>query len=125
MGSGEAAAGVLSDSQRAILAAVCDTVVPALPRDRDPHGLWGRKASDIGVDTGAALLISEIPDPELRGGLMQLIDALGGQGITRAPSQESREQILRNTALSDPRAAAGVAALIGMTLFLHYGAPDP
>ena len=54
-----------------------------------------------------------------------LIDALGGQGITRAPSQESREQILRNTALSDPRAAAGVAALIGMTLFLHYGAPDP
>src|SRR4051812_8189704 len=54
-----------------------------------------------------------------------LIDVLGGQGITRAPSQESREQILRNTALSDPRAAAGVAALIGMTLFLHYGAPDP
>jgi choline dehydrogenase-like flavoprotein len=77
------------------------------------------------VDQGAALLISEIPDPELRGGLLLLIDALGGQGITRAPSQESREQILRNTALSDPRAAAGVAALIGMTLFLQYGAPDP
>ena len=125
MGSGEAAAGVLSDSQRAILTAVCDTVVPALPRDRDPHGLWGRKASDMGVDMGAALLISEIPDPGAAGWLLQLIDALGGQGITRAPSQESREQILRNTALSDPRAAAGVAALIGMTLFLHYGAPDP
>ena len=61
----------------------------------------------------------------IRSGLLLLIDALGGQGITRAPSQESREQILRNTALSDPRAAAGVAALIGMTLFLHYGAPDP
>ena len=28
-----------------------------------------------------------------------LIDAIGGQGITRAPTQESREQILRNTAL--------------------------
>jgi choline dehydrogenase-like flavoprotein len=124
MGSGEEP-GVLSDSQRAILTAVCDTVVPSLPRDRDPHGLWGRKASDIGVDLGAAQLISEIPDPELRAGLLQLIDALGGQGITRAPSQESREQILRNTALSDPRAAAGVAALIGMTLFLTYGAPDP
>jgi choline dehydrogenase-like flavoprotein len=125
MGSGEEVAGVLSDSQRAILTAVCDTVVPSLPRDRDPDGLWARKASDLGVDQGAAQLISEIPDPELRGGLLQLIDALGGQGITRAPSQESREQILRNTALSDPRAAAGVAALIGMTLFLHYGAPDP
>ena len=54
-----------------------------------------------------------------------LIDAIGGQGITRAPSQVSREQMLRNTAWSDPRAAAGVASLIGMTLFLHYGAPDP
>src|SRR5919201_1455779 len=125
MGLGEEAAMALSDSQRAILTAVCDTVVPALPRDRDPHGLWGRKASDLGVDEGAAQLISEIPDPELRGGLLILLDAIGGQGITREPSQESREQILRNTALSDPRAAAGVAALIGMTLFLHYGAPDP
>jgi choline dehydrogenase-like flavoprotein len=57
--------------------------------------------------------------------VLQLIDALGAQGIARAPSQESREQILRNTALSDPRAAAGVGSLIGMTLFLHYGAPDP
>jgi choline dehydrogenase-like flavoprotein len=125
MGSGEEAGIVLSDSQRAVLTAVCDTVVPSLERHRDPEGLWARKASDLGVDQGAALLISEIPDPELRGGLLLLLEALGGQGITRAPSQESREQILRNTALADPRAAAGVAALIGMTLFLHYGAPDP
>ena len=125
MASGEEAGIVLSDSQHAVLTAVCDTVVPSLSRDRDPYGLWGRKASDLGVDQGAALLISEIPDPELRAGLLLLIDALGGQGITRAPSQESREQILRNTALSDPRAAAGVAALIGMTLFITYGAPDP
>ncbi len=125
MGSGEEAGTVLSESQQAVLTAVCDTVVPSLPRDRDPEGLWGRKASDIGVDAGAAQLISGIPDPELRGGLLMLLDALGGQGITRAPSQASREQILRNTSLADPRAAAGVAALIGMTLFLHYGAPDP
>jgi Choline dehydrogenase and related flavoproteins len=124
MDAGEEAGSVLSDSQRAILTAVCDTVVPSLPRDRDADGLWARKASDLGVDAGAAQLISEIPDPELRGGLLQLIDALGGQGITHA-TQESREQILRNTALSDPRAAAGVGALINMTLFLHYGAPDP
>src|SRR3954451_3225188 len=108
MGSGEEAGTVLSDSQQEILTAVCDTVVPSLPRDRDPEGLWGRKASDIGVDLAAAQLISEIPDPELLGGLLQLIDAIGGQGITRSPSQGSREQILRNIALSDPRAAAGV-----------------
>src|SRR5262245_35084264 len=125
MGSGAEAGLVLNDSQQAVLTAVCDTVVPSLARDRDPNGLWARKASDLGVELGAAQLISDIPDPELREGLLMLLDALGGQGITRAPSQESREQILRNTALSDPRAAAGVAALIGMTLFLNYGAPDP
>src|SRR4051795_12286463 len=125
MGSGEETGTVLSDSQQAVLTAVCDTVVPTLPRDRDPDGLWARKASDLGVDLGAAQLISEIPDAELRAGMLMLLDALGGQGITRAPSQESKEQILRNTALADPQAAAGVAALIGMTLFLHYGAPDP
>src|SRR5689334_5702425 len=124
MGSGEEAASVLSEGQQAALTAICDTVVPSLPRDRDPEGLWGRKASDIGVDLAAAQLIAEIPDPELQAGILMLIDAIGGQGIARA-SQDSREQILRNTALSDPRAAAGVAALIGMTLFLHYGAPDP
>src|SRR5262245_27395966 len=95
-------AGVLSDAQSAVLTAVCDTIVPSIERDRDPDGLWARRASDLGVDVAAAQLISEIPDPLVRGGLLQLIDALGGQGIARAPSQESREQILRNTSLADP-----------------------
>jgi choline dehydrogenase-like flavoprotein len=125
MATREEAAGVLSDSQRKTLRAVCDTVVPALERDRDPDGLWARKASDLGVDQAAADLIEEIPDPEMRAGMAELLQAIGGQGLLRAPTQESREQILRNIALSSPEAAGGVNALIGMTLFLHYGAPDP
>ncbi|MGH2983686.1 MAG: GMC family oxidoreductase N-terminal domain-containing protein [Solirubrobacterales bacterium] len=122
--SEEEPASVLSERDRAILRAVCDTVVPAIERDRDPDGLWGRSASDLGVDQGAAQLIEEIPDPRLQAGFVELLQALGGQGIGRT-SQLSSEQILRNVALSDPQAAAGVAALINMTLFLHYGAPDP
>ena len=125
MGSGEEAAGALSDAQRATLTAICDTVVPSLARDRDPEGLWARKASDLGVDARRRPADLGDPGPRAARRAPQLIDAIGGQGITRAPSQESREQILRNTALSDPRAAAGVGALINMTLFLHYGAPDP
>ena len=117
-------ASLLTERDRAILKAVCDTVVPSIERDRDPDRLWGRSASDLGVDQGAAQLIEEIPDPQLQGGLVALLQALGGQGIGRA-SQLSSEQILRNVALSDPQAAAGVNALINMTLFLHYGAPDP
>src|SRR5262245_27915869 len=125
MGSGEEVAPVLSDAQQGVVTAICDTVVPSLPRDRDPEGLWGRTASDLGVDVAAVQLISEIPDEDLRAGVLMLIDAIGGQGITRAPSQESREQILRNTAWSDPRAAAGVASRNGITVFLHYRAPGP
>ena len=82
---------VLSDRDRATLAAVCDTVVPSIERDRDPDGLWGRSASDLGVDVAAAQLIEEIPDPQLQAGLVQLLQALGGQGIGRAsqPSQRA------------------------------------
>src|SRR5439155_9054400 len=47
------------------------------------------------------------------------------QGLDKAPSQLSREQLVRNLELASPDAAAGIAALTGMTLFLHYGAPDP
>jgi choline dehydrogenase-like flavoprotein len=122
--SEEEAGAVLSDAERATLAAICDTVVPSIERDRDPDGFWARKATDLGVDAGAAELIEGIPDPVLQAGLRQLIAAIGGMGIARA-SQASREQILRNVGLSSPEAAAGVAALINMTLFLHYGAPDP
>jgi choline dehydrogenase-like flavoprotein len=116
---------LLDDSRRAVLRAICDTVVPAIERDRDPDGFWGRKASDLGTDAGVEQMLAQIPDPELRGGLVELIDALGGQGIARHPSQLSREQILRNASFSSPQAAAGIAALVGATLFLHYGAPDP
>jgi choline dehydrogenase-like flavoprotein len=116
---------VLSEKDRAVLRGVSDTVVPSIERDRDPDGLWARKASDLGVDGGVAEMIEEIPDPNQRAGMVELLKAIGGQGLLRAPSQESREQILRNVALSDPQAAAGVGAVIGMTLFLHYGAPDP
>lgn len=115
---------VLSDAERATLATICDTVVPSIQRERDPDGLWARKATDLGVDAAAADLIAQIPDEELVAGLRQLLAAIASQGIARA-SQPSREQILRTVSLSGPEAAAGVGALITMTLFLHYGAPDP
>ena len=114
----------LGDAERKVLAAVCDTVIPAIEREPDPHGFWGRSATDMGVQLGVQQLIEGIPDPVLRSGLVQLLDAIGAQGILRAPSQESREQILRNIGLSGPEAGAGVAAMIGMTLFIAYGAPD-
>ena len=115
----------LDDTQRGALRAFCETIVPRVERDPDPEGFWRTAATDLGVDAGVAELIAGIPDEVIRGGLAQLLDALASQGLERMPSQLSREQLIRNMQLASPDAAAGIAALTGMTLFLHYGAPDP
>ena len=114
----------MNDTQRAVLATLCDTVVPSIDRSDDPDGFWARKASDLGVPQIAEDLLSQLP-PEQQQGLGMLLEALADQGFTRA-SQQSREQMLRNVSMVDPEAGAGIASLTAMTLFLHYGAPiDP
>jgi choline dehydrogenase-like flavoprotein len=113
----------LSEGRRAVLRAVCDTVVPAIPHEPDPHGMWRRTATEVGADQGIEQMLDLMP-PEQRDGLMELLDGLDQQGITRL-SQRSREQVLRNVAMMGPEAAAGVGALVGLTLFIAYGAPDP
>src|SRR3712207_2929177 len=114
----------LSDPQRETLRLFCDTVVPRIERDPDPAGLWARTATDLGVPDAVEGLIATLDD-ELRAGLLQLLDAIAAQGIARMPSQLSREQVLRNLSLASPEAAGGIQALVGMTLFLQYGMPDP
>lgn len=111
--------------QRGTLRAVCDAVVPALERSEDPDGFFARSASAVGVDAAIEELLcgASVPHEQVVG-LLQLLDALGELGFPAA-SQLSREQLLRNVALSGPLAAAGVGALVSMALFLHYGAPDP
>src|SRR3954463_889756 len=116
---------MLNESQRGALEALCDTVVPSIERDDDPHGHWARKASDLMIAAAVEDLIGQIPDEVTRGGMLQLLDILDAQGLGKAPSQDSREQILRNITFASPDGAAGINALVGMTLFLYYGAPDP
>jgi choline dehydrogenase-like flavoprotein len=112
----------LSDAHRQTLRAVCDTVVPSIPRDPDPDGFWARCGSDVGADLALAEAIAALP-PEQLAGTIQLLDALADQGFPSA-SRPSREQILRNVALLGPEPAAGVAALVAGSLFLAYGLPD-
>src|SRR3954454_611274 len=115
----------LTDRQREALRTLCDTVVPRVDRDDDPTGFWARTASDMGVPEAAEELIANLPDETIAAGLAQLLDELDAQGLGRQPSQLSREQVLATLALASPDAAAGLSALTGMTLFLHYGVPDP
>ena len=114
----------LTDTQRTTLRLLCDTIVPSIEREPDPHGFFARKATDIGVEQGVEQLIDGLDD-ELKTGLAQLLDALASQGLERMPSQLSREQVLKNMTLASPEAAAGIQALTAMTLFLNYGMPDP
>ena len=114
----------LTDTQRTTLRLFCDTIVPRIDRQPDPHGFFARTASDIGVEQGVEQLMESLGE-ELQAGLAQLLDALASQNLDSMPSQLSREQVLHNMALASPDAAAGLQALGAMTLFLNYGMPDP
>ncbi len=113
----------MSEERRAVLRAVCDTVVPCVERADDPDGFWARRASDVGAPEALEQVIELMPAFQQEG-LAQMLDGLGEIGFATA-SQRSREQLLTNLNALGPAAAAGVSALAGLTLFLSYGAPDP
>src|SRR3954454_19499120 len=114
---------VLSEIQRATLAAVCDTFVPALEVPEDPSGFYGRSASDLGIpDVVEATLSATLPEDQLEG-LRGLLDALAAQGIADLP-QEAREAVLHGFMDADPGALAGLSGLRGLTFLLFYGLPD-
>lgn len=116
-------ADFLTDTRGGVLRAVCDTIVPTIAHVPDPCGHWARSASSYGVPDAVAGVLRTLP-VELQNGMGQLLDALAAQGFAGA-SEASREQILRNASLGSPDAAAGIGAITGLTLLIHYGAPDP
>jgi choline dehydrogenase-like flavoprotein len=113
----------LSEVQQATLRAVCDTVVPALPRAEDPDGFWARRATDVGAEQALAATLQAMPEDQAAG-IAQLLDVLAQQGFNQM-SQLSREQLFTNLSLASNDAAVGVAALIGLTLMFTYALVDP
>ena len=116
---------VLSEVQRAALAAVCDTFAPSIERDEDPGGFWARSAGDLEIPALIEERLSSgmVPEEQLQG-LRQLLDALADEGIADAP-QATREQIVHGFMASGPDALAGLASLRGLTHLLFYALPDP
>lgn len=113
----------LTEAHRAVLRALADTVVPSLPRDDDPTGFWAASGSDLGADVAVAHVISGLPE-EQSAGLLSLLDGLHVSGFASG-TQPSREQLLRNVALTGDAQAAGTEALISLTTVMAYCAPDP
>jgi len=116
-------ATTLDAQQRLTLRAVCDTYVPAIKREKDANGFWGRSASSLGADTALAGVIAGLPEP-LQAALLQLLDALAGQGFA-AMAQEARERILRGLAEPASPARGLVTLLQKQTMLLTYGLPAP
>nr|MBA3262592.1 GMC family oxidoreductase N-terminal domain-containing protein [Thermoleophilaceae bacterium] len=113
----------MNDTQREVLRAIADTVVPRIDRPDDPHGFWARSGSEMGAHEGVAQALAQMPDLQ-REGLGRLALGLAEMGFLGA-SQRSREQLLRNLAALGPEARAGAQALVGLSLFFAYGMPDP
>ena len=95
----------MSDVQREVMRAICDTVCPALERADDPDGFWARSGSDVGAPEALGEVIAGMP-PQQREGLEQLLDGLARMGFVGA-SRRSREQLLRNLTTLGPAAVTG------------------
>jgi acyl-CoA reductase-like NAD-dependent aldehyde dehydrogenase/choline dehydrogenase-like flavoprotein len=117
-----AASELLTDAQRRTLITLCDTFVPSIEEAEDPHGYWARAASHLGVPEAIEQALAEVPAKQVAG-LRELLDALVAEGLNEA-SQEGREAIVRGFADAGPESLAGIHAIKGLTMTLHYALPD-
>jgi hypothetical protein len=99
----------ISETQRATILALCDTVVPRIEHAPDPDGLWARSASDLGVQFGVENSLLSMPG-DIRAGALHLLDSLAESGFDSA-GQESREQTL--TSLTSGPKIMGELRLLG------------
>jgi choline dehydrogenase-like flavoprotein len=115
----------------AVLAAVCDTLVPALAVADDPHGFFAHGASQADTADRVARLIERLPDPRDRariGMLLRVLDSSAANFLLAGrPSSfvamdgATRESVLRGWAESRlPLRRAGFQALKRLTYFAYY-----
>ena len=119
------AVGVLSDTRRHTLEAICDTFVPSLKSDDpDPlRGLYARSAGDLDVAAQIEGLLAASALPEDIEAIGQLLDGFAAQGFAEEPLAE-RTAIVHAIADSSPEAKFGVRQLRGLTMLFFYALPD-
>jgi choline dehydrogenase-like flavoprotein len=113
----------MNDTQREVLRAIADTVVPRIERADDPDGFWARTGSATGAPEAVAEAIEQMPAAQQEG-LGRLLEGLARMNFLTS-SRRSREQLLRNLAALGTEAAAGGQALVALSLFFAYAMPDP
>jgi choline dehydrogenase-like flavoprotein len=115
------AAGALTDRQLDTLTAVCDTFVPAIEREDDPHGFWGRAASDVGVPGAMTVAFGELPADQAAG-VRSFLDLIADVGFLEG-SPERREEILNGFGDFRP-SRQGFHAFRSFATSLFYAIPD-
>jgi choline dehydrogenase-like flavoprotein len=125
---------ILSPHQRAVLEAICATLVPAVPADDDPAGFYAASYEGTGLVERVEGLIGMLADPRDRLRLRFLLEALGSrlanlatggrfqsfQGMDAA----AREAVLRSWAESGiPLRRAGFQALKRLVHVGYYAFP--
>jgi choline dehydrogenase-like flavoprotein len=130
------AARWLTPDEMRVLEAVCDTLIPSRtpPKgEEDTHGLYARKASDLGVAQAIAETLAQ-ESPESKSDFKQLLGLLNGPAfglltmgrprsfMKMAPAQrEEALQRMSNSSLAKLR--QGFQAVKRLATFIFYGAP--
>jgi long-chain-alcohol oxidase len=121
----------LSANQRAVLAAVCETLLPELRVDPDPAGFFATGARQAHTAERVERLIGQLQDPLDRFRLRLLLSALGSPAVNFAlagrlgslPTMDghAREATLRSWAMSAiPQRRAGFQALKRLAHVAYY-----
>jgi choline dehydrogenase-like flavoprotein len=127
---------LLSERQRAVLAAVCDTLIPALPHDPDPGGYFATGALAAGTPERVETMLSHLASADDRQRLKLLLRVLDSRVATLATGgafasfpelpPDRREAVLRGWAFS--RVAlrrAGFQALKRLVQVAYFCWPPP
>jgi choline dehydrogenase-like flavoprotein len=119
--------GVLGDTRRRTLEAICDTFAPSFEApeesDRTLREFYARSASDMGVPAQIEGLLAQTALPEEIEALGQLLDAFAAQDFADLDS-DARTEVLRAIAASSPEAKLAVRQLRGLTMLFFYALPD-
>jgi choline dehydrogenase-like flavoprotein len=120
------AVGMLSDTRRRTLEAICDTFAPSLEVDGEREELrdfYARSASDLGVPGQIEGLLAQSMMAEEIEALGELLDGFVEQDFANLPLP-ARTEVIRRIAASGPEAQLGVRQLRGLTFLFFYGLPD-
>ena len=123
--------GGFSAEERATLRILCDTLVPRVPGVPDPQGLFGRSATDLGVDEDIIGIVSNYLSPEQQADFHRLLRTVESAWINLVLSghasrfsrlsSEARERYLLGWAHSRlPVKRQGFHAVKRLTEFLFY-----